>query len=237
MMRSTAADPSSPDARRSLDDDGFAVLGGVFTANECDELLTGIAASPFAHGAGSRQLLDLPVVAGVACRLRRVPRIADLMPLNAVAVQCTLFSKDSPSNWSVGPHQDLSIPVAACEDSPGWSGWSRKEAIWFAQAPVAVLERMVAIRLQLDPADAESGPLRVLAGSHRVGRWSSSTLSGVDAAQLAPCIVDHGGVLVMKPLLVHASRRATSDTPRRVLHFLYAAPELPNGMRWARAVH
>jgi hypothetical protein len=35
------------------------------------------------------------------------------------------------------------------------------------------------------------------------------------------CIVPKGGVLVMRPLLVHASGKATGAGHRRVLHFLY----------------
>jgi hypothetical protein len=42
-----------------------------------------------------------------------------------------------------------------------------------------------------------------------------------------------GGVLLMRPLLFHASSAATVPSHRRVIHFDYAAVELPLGMRWA----
>jgi hypothetical protein len=43
-------------------------------------------------------------------------------------------------------------------------------------------------------------------------------------------------VLVMRPLLLHASSKATSLTPRRVLHFLFGPPSLPLGLEWQWAV-
>ena len=36
------------------------------------------------------------------------------------------------------------------------------------------------------------------------------------------CTVPAGGVVVMRPLIVHASSKAESDLPRRVLHIEYA---------------
>lgn len=36
----------------------------------------------------------------------------------------------------------------------------------------------------------------------------------------------------MRPLLVHASRKASLDTVRRVLHVLFGPPVLAHGLRW-----
>lgn len=36
------------------------------------------------------------------------------------------------------------------------------------------------------------------------------------------CILPAGGVIAMRPLIVHASSKAESDLPRRVLHIEYA---------------
>jgi hypothetical protein len=45
------------------------------------------------------------------------------------------------------------------------------------------------------------------------------------AATVEPheCTVARGGVVSMRPLLVHASSKSTSAAPRRVLHIEYAA--------------
>lgn len=38
----------------------------------------------------------------------------------------------------------------------------------------------------------------------------------------ADCPVSQGGVLAMRPLLIHSSSKCQSDAPRRVLHIEYA---------------
>jgi hypothetical protein len=48
--------------------------------------------------------------------------------------------------------------------------------------------------------------------------------------------VARGGALVMRPLLLHASSKATSLAPRRVLHFVFGPPKLPAGLEWRWAV-
>lgn len=37
------------------------------------------------------------------------------------------------------------------------------------------------------------------------------------------CLVPRGGVLAMRPLLIHASSKSQSQRPRRVLHIEFAA--------------
>jgi predicted protein tyrosine phosphatase len=43
---------------------------------------------------------------------------------------------------------------------------------------------------------------------------------------------DRGGALVMRPLILHASSKATSLSQRRVLHFVFGPPRLPLGLEW-----
>jgi len=224
------------DVRSSFDANGYVVLGPIVPEIVCDLLLRATETSVQGRQAGSRRLLDMPEVADVARDLRNDPLLVDLLPPAAVAVQCTLFSKHAESNWSVAQHQDLSIPVAARVEASGWAGWSRKQETWFVQPPEAVLETLVVVRVQLDSADVAGGPLRVMSGSHRHGRLDSEALARMASAKMTPCVVERGGALVMKPLLVHASNKAASRSPRRVLHFLYGPAQLPADVRWANAI-
>lgn len=47
------------------------------------------------------------------------------------------------------------------------------------------------------------------------------------ATRIAPveCVVPKGGVVAMKPLIVHASSKSKAETPRKVLHIEYAASD------------
>jgi ectoine hydroxylase-related dioxygenase (phytanoyl-CoA dioxygenase family) len=75
--------------------------------------------------------------------------------------------------------------------------------------------------------------LRVVPGSHRLGRIDAAAAHreredrGEDAVS-----VSKGGLMVMRPLLLHASSKTLADSPRRVLHFVYGPSALPDGLRW-----
>lgn len=53
-----------------------------------------------------------------------------------------------------------------------------------------------------------------------------------DKVAAVDCTVPAGGVAAMRPLIVHASSKAESDLPRRVLHIEYAPSlDLGDGVR------
>ena len=84
---------------------------------------------------------------------------------------------------------------------------------------------------------AESGALRVVPKSHlevRIDRARAEALRLEHGETVVP--VGWGGVLVMRPLILHASSKATSLSQRRVLHFVFGPPSLPLGLEWRWAV-
>jgi ectoine hydroxylase-related dioxygenase (phytanoyl-CoA dioxygenase family) len=82
----------------------------------------------------------------------------------------------------------------------------------------------VALRVHLDDSTSENGPLRVIPGSHERGILSDAGIRELVAREHPhECIVARGGVLVMRPLLVHASSKSAAPAPRRVLHIEYAS--------------
>lgn len=89
------------------------------------------------------------------------------------------------------------------------------------------INRCVAVRLSLD--DALEGDLLVVPGSHR-----NDDPPMRDEAISVP--VQRGGVLVMRPSLVHGSTKLEECPSRRVLHFLYASPKVPDSYHWSHAV-
>src|SRR5262249_4143220 len=94
----------------------------------------------------------------------------------------------------------------------------------YAHAPASALKRVVALRIHLDDSTSRNGPLRVIPGSHRNGVLSDSAIQEVVARQTAcECTVERGGILAMRPLIVHASSKSADPAPRRVLHIEYAS--------------
>jgi ectoine hydroxylase-related dioxygenase (phytanoyl-CoA dioxygenase family) len=170
-------------------------------------------------------------------RLRRHPMVSAFIPPGAVAVQCTYFEKSVSRNWLVPWHQDLSIPVAARVAESSLHGWSNKEGMLFVQAPPAVLEQMVALRLHLDDCSPQDGPLRVIPGSHVYGVIAPEDERAIrNASSEVICAAERGAALIMRPLLLHGSSKASGASRRRILHFLFGPPRLPFGLRWQHAV-
>ena len=144
-----------------------------------------------------------------------------------------LFDKVEGANWKVPWHQDLSVALRARQDAAGYGPWSEKAGVVHAQAPVALLERMLTVRLHLDDCDEANGPLRVLPGTHCLGKLSAEHIQALRAeTEEVVCVVPRGGVVLMRPLLLHASSPAQTPRQRRVVHLEYASDSLPAGLEW-----
>jgi hypothetical protein len=212
---------------------GFAIVPSVFDPAEVDciaDLLAGY------ESVGTRCLLDCPwcqETAGVL-RERLSASIPELQLL--CAVQCTFFNKSADANWFVAFHQDRSAPVSD-DTPPTEQGWSRKEGMTFIQPADAVMCRMLALRLHIDDCNDDNGPLRVLPDTHTEGTLSQEQIEEY-RDEVAPheLTVPAGGVIAMHPLLLHASSKSRTMANRRVLHFLFAPREPPNGLKWRKVV-
>ena len=215
---------------------GFAVIPGVLAESECQCALDAVAEQGRAESR-SRAWLTRAWCQRLAISLKQHAALADIVATTSVAVQCTLFEKSPDHNWLVSLHQDLSVPVRERVEDSELSGWSMKEGSLFVQPPVSVLESLVALRVHLDDCGAESGALRLVPGSHRFGRLDVRRAAALrdEHGEVTPA-VERGGVLAMRPLLLHASSKAVVPSFRRVLHFLLGPPNLPHGLRWDVAV-
>jgi ectoine hydroxylase-related dioxygenase (phytanoyl-CoA dioxygenase family) len=119
----------------------------------------------------------------------------------------------------------------------GFSAFTVKDGIVHANAPGEVLAKLVVLRLHLDAASAANGAMRLVAGSHAAGRLHDDEIDAAAARgrEVQPEI-PAGGILRLRPLLLHASAHSSSDAPRRVIHIEYANEELPGGLEWASQV-
>jgi len=91
---------------------------------------------------------------------------------------------------------------------------------------------MVTVRLHLDDCGLQNGPLEVLPGSHAVGRLTEAGIEEWKARPGVPCPVEAGGIVLMRPLILHRSLSASLPGHRRVVHIEYALATLPDGLEW-----
>jgi ectoine hydroxylase-related dioxygenase (phytanoyl-CoA dioxygenase family) len=242
--------------KHALYQQGIVKISSVLSDAQCTNLGTSISASACdsqSQSGGLRNLLAHDWCQSTITQLLARPALRALLPPSAIAVQCNYFKKSFANNWAVAMHQDTIIPVAARVNHPALKGWSLKQGQHFVQAPSAVLEQMVAFRLHLDTCYAENGALRVVTGSHRQGILFSTQIAQTtkDENIIVTCAAGMGDVWAMHPLVLHASSRVTDAGPavvdavaetlpsrinkRRVLHLVFAPPELPYGLSWPNA--
>lgn len=186
--------------------------------------------------AGTRCLLDLPLVVGVAGQLREELAGRGLLADTAVAIQAIAFDKTPETNWKVAWHQDLMFPFAASVTANRYELPVKKGGIDYARPPLPVLEELVAVRLHLDPCGPTNGPLRVCPGSHLHGLIPSQDCAPWASAHgEEPALAEPGEAILMRPLLLHASSQATEPGHRRVLHLVFHGGA-PVEQAWHRAV-
>lgn len=206
-------------------DRGFAILPGIFPPEFIDNTLEQIGKlSPRRSRAGVRHALNLDPVAKVARCLQLIELAAGILGADVFPFRATLFEKTSAANWLVVWHQDTALPLRERRGVKGWGPWSIKEGIDYAHAPATALAQVLALRVHLDNSNSENGPLRVLPGTHQLGVLSDDQIHEV-ATGIAPtdCLVAKGGVVAIRPLIVHSSSKSQVEMPRRVLHIEYAA--------------
>jgi ectoine hydroxylase-related dioxygenase (phytanoyl-CoA dioxygenase family) len=222
----------------SVGSDGFAIIPNVFPESEVAGLHAAIGRSDLTRSrAGMRHAMRNVSVAEIARDSRLLVLAQEVLGSSAIPFRATLFDKSPTSNWLVVWHQDTALPLRERHEVSGWGPWSIKDGVNYAHAPASALEQVLALRLHLDDSVAENGPLRVLPGTHTLGVLTDDSLHELSGRIAAiDCLVPRGGILAMRPLVVHASSKSQSKAPRRVLHIEYAAlPAIADGLQLAIA--
>lgn len=129
----------------ALDVQGYAQWRSRLDAGELAEL-----AALFTDWPAGRpgQRLD-PARAAALSGVGRL--IADRVPTMR-PVRALLFDKTDGGNWALAWHQDRTIEVAERCEVAGFGPWTVKQGRVHVAPPVSLLERMVTVRLHLDPS-------------------------------------------------------------------------------------
>jgi ectoine hydroxylase-related dioxygenase (phytanoyl-CoA dioxygenase family) len=229
-----------------IERDGFAVVENVLDPQSLASLTQNLDHAGIDHLGNQR--------AGKAFGLRNLMRAAPftrdlansaslrslvepILGHTARIVRAIYFDKHKDANWKVAWHQDLTIAVREKIEVKGFRAWSTKAGITHVQPPDEVLQNMLTLRIHLDDTGESNGALRVLPGTHRFGRLDASQIEYWKQEQnVVTCAVTRGGILAMRPLLLHSSLPSLNPAHRRVLHFEYAAIPLPGGLEWSNCL-
>lgn len=223
---------------------GFAVVPDVISLEVVDRFCSLVDAARISDNAenvsnsqGTYGLRNLTDVLPETAEFARHPVIQQLVEsvigANSFIVRATLFDKTEGANWGVFWHQDLSIAVQERCDVPEFGSWTRKAGVACVQPPVAMMEKVLAVRLHLDDCTADNGALKVLPGTHQLQKLNAADVeSRQGQVEEYICEIPAGGVLLMRPLLLHASSPMEKPTSRRVIHLEFANFDLPKPLEW-----
>jgi len=215
----------------SLKADGAVLASRVLDPYPLRALEASLADLPSRPGLrlnGRLALYDLLTQDGIIGQLAAGAIGPDARPVRAV-----LFDKTAEANWRLGWHQDRTIAVVRKQEIEGFGPWSVKAGLVHVEPPFAFLERMVTLRVHLDPVGPDNAPLLIAPGSHRLGRIPVNQIEDVVAASGAQaCLADAGDVWIYSTPIIHASDVAVRPWRRRVLQVDYSAEALPGGLEW-----
>jgi len=231
--------------KSSIQENGFTVINNVFSEEEIKkigEIIQNIDTSKEIFRKSDdlfaiRQFLkEIPQVRELVFNENIKNIITEIFGEKYFVVKSIYFDKPEKSNWYVAYHQDLTISVDKKTDLPGFGPWTTKQNQFAVQPPLDILENIFTIRIHLDDTDEDNGALKVIPKSHAKGIYRPETIDwSVETETI--CDVERGGVMIMKPLILHGSNRTTNGKKRRVSHIEFSDRKLPEELSWSEKLN
>jgi ectoine hydroxylase-related dioxygenase (phytanoyl-CoA dioxygenase family) len=223
---------------------GYTIVNDVFNTTDIEQIIRII------HSANQNSDLFRKTKQLFAIRqfLKEIPELqpivlnkdlnkltAEMFGNNYFPVKSIYFDKPGDSNWFVSYHQDLTISVNKKADIEGFGPWTVKQNQFAVQPPLDILQNNFTIRIHLDDTDENNGALKVIPGSHKKGVYRPETIDwNIETEEV--CNVRKGGIMIMNPLLLHASSRTVNQRQRRVLHIEFSNTHLPAPLQWSELI-
>ncbi len=231
--------------KNELTANGFAVINNIFSEEEVEKISEAIQNIDSSKNT-FRKSEDLFAIRQF---LKEIPEVKDLIfneNLKAIikkifgenyfVVKSIYFDKPKKSNWYVAYHQDLTISVDKKLELENFGPWTTKQNQFAVQPPLDILENIFTVRIHLDDTDENNGALKVVPKSHAKGIYRPETIDwNVETETI--CNVEKGGIMLMKPLLLHGSNRTTNGKKRRVIHIEFSNRELPEELNWSERMN
>lgn len=231
--------------KTEISNKGFTIINDVFSEKEINQIINVIGSIDTSKET-FRKSEDLFAIRQF---LKEVPEshqfifndnvnkiINEIFGNDYFVVKSIYFDKPEKSNWYVSYHQDLTISVDKKLDLNGYAPWTTKQNQFAVQPPIYYLKNIFTIRIHLDDTDENNGALKVVPNSHSKEIYRPETIDwNVETEEI--CSVNKGGIMIMKPLILHGSNRTTNHQKRRVIHIEFSNMELPEEINWSERLN
>ncbi len=221
--------------RSEYENNGYFMVKNVINGDEVKSLINSLNVfEKDINHYGIRNLMNkLPCIREQALSDPLLSIAKEILGDKAKPIRAVFFDKLPDANWNVAWHQDTSIAVNTKADIAGFTAWREKQGVMHVEPPEEYLSNILTLRVHLDPANTETGVLRIIPETHKDGRVrSKNILEIIKKSDVMECTANAGDVLLMNPLLFHSSRKTTKPKHRRVIHLEYSAMSLPKLLEW-----
>ncbi|MBQ0910026.1 phytanoyl-CoA dioxygenase family protein [Flavobacterium sp. F-328] len=233
---------------KEINSEGFAIIDKVYSENEIEKIISEIekVTENETENSTFRKSEDLfairqfhkeiPETLNYIFNQNLREIIKSNFGENYFITKSIYFDKPEKSNWFVAYHQDLTISVDKKMEIKNFENWTTKQNQFAVQPPKEILEQNFTIRIHLDKTTKENGALKVLNKSHKKGIIRTENIE-LENEMETICEVEKGGIMIMKPLLFHASNKTTNYERRRVIHIEFSNQNLPNELEWSERIN
>jgi L-ribulose-5-phosphate 3-epimerase UlaE len=223
----------------TLERQGYQIIEEVYTTKEVDQLIELINEKDLNNEFGLREFLsDNLDIAKLVFNERLIRIIKGISPNCDKSIKSIYFDKPPTANWIVNWHQDLTINLeGGKQEIEEYINWRTKPERTTVQPNLELLESIFTIRIHLDDCNERNGALRVIEQSHKNGVIEIKQWNETKEGEEHICEIGKGGVLLMKPLTLHSSRRTGNNKSRRVIHIEFTEKELPEKLKWKEQIH
>jgi ectoine hydroxylase-related dioxygenase (phytanoyl-CoA dioxygenase family) len=201
-----------------INTEGFAIINNVYSENEIEKIISKIekVTESKIKNASFRKSGDLFAIRKFHKEIpETLPTIfnhnlREIIKMNFgenyFITKSIYFDKPEKSNWFVAYHQDLTISVDKKATIENYENWTIKQNQFAVQPPKEILEQNFTIRIHIDQTTKENGALKVINKSNKKGIVRTENINFENETETI-CEVEKGGIMIMKPLLFHASSK------------------------------
>lgn len=231
--------------KNKIRNEGFTIINSIYSEDEINKmnnLIQNIDSSRETFRKSKdlfaiRQFLkEIPEIHELVFNNKLKNIISETLGKDYFVVKSIYFDKPETSNWYVAYHQDLTISVDKKIGLENFGPWTTKQNQFSVQPPLRILENICTIRIHLDDTDENNGALKVIPKSHLKNIYRPETIDWNSEIEYM-CKVEKGGIMMMKPLLLHGSNRTTNGKRRRVIHIELSNVELPKELNWSERIN